>query len=410
MLIQPSSKFPRAIAGLRVRAENDPLKLIGQIQAAVTDMKTKQNERLSSLESHQNSLAVKIAAAQLGGAPGAAFQPDDPEYSTAFASYFRKGDTADEQIIRHANASGRRAQINAAMNVGTNDSGGYLAPTEWDRRINQALVAKSPIRRLATVQTTSVNAFTSLWSTNSWGSGWVGETAARPETGTPTLSPIPYAHGEIYANPSITQRLLDDADMNLEEWLAGQVETEFARQEAIAFLGGNGTNKPFGLLQYVTGGAAAAQHPGGVLDVVNSGHATTIPNTDILIDFFYGLTAPYRQNSTWLMNSTTAAALSKFKDGDGNYIWRAGLIVGQPDALLGRPVEIDEGMPSIGAGNLAVAFGDFKAGYLINDRFGTRVLRDPYTNKPYVSFYTTKRVGGGVSDPKAIRLLKVSAA
>jgi len=159
-----------------------------------------------------------------------------------------------------------------------------------------------------------------------------------------------------------------------------------------------------GLLQHVAGGAGAAAHPGGSLTVVEAAIGV-----DALIDFMYGLAAPYRQNATWLMSSLTAAALTRMKDANGNLTWRESLIVGQPATLLGRPVEIDEGMPGPEAGNLAIAFGDFRAGYLVNDRIGVRVLRDPYTNKPFVNFYCTKRVGGGLLDPNAIRLLRIPA-
>lgn len=241
------------------------------------------------------------------------------------------------------------------------------------------------------------------------GLGLGRETAARPQTTTTTLSPITFGHGEIYAMPAATQRILDDADMNMEEWLANEVKIEFDRQEGIAFVSGDGTNKPFGLLQYVTGGAAAAQHPGGVLTVAPSGAAAAIV-PDSLVDFVYGLAAPYRQNSTWLMSSATAASIMKLKDGQGNYLWRESYAAGQPATLLGRPVEFDENMPALAAGNTPIAFGDFKAGYLINDRIGTRILRDPYTSKPFVLFYTTRRVGGGVKDPNAIRLLKIAAS
>ena len=296
------------------------------------------------------------------------------------------------------------------MSVGTADAGGYLAPVEWDRKIGQALIATSPMRRLATVQTTTVGAYTTIWSDRVWGTGWVGETASRPETTTPGFDPVEFASGEIYANPAITQRLLDDADFNVEQWLTEQIDVEFGAQESIAFLSGNGTNKPRGFLTYVTGGASAGVHPGGNLTVVPSGDASSIVGTDPLMTFAYSLPAPYRQNATWLMNSTTAMHIARVKDGDGNYIWRESLMVGQPSTLLGRPVEIDEGMPNIGAGNLPIAFGDFKRGYVINDRMGSRVLRDPYTNKPYVMFYVTKRVGGGVADPNAIRLLKIAAS
>lgn len=401
---------PRAIVGgLRgIRAEGNAATIIAQLTKAFGDFKADHNAAIAELNE-------RIAVGNLGAAAAGAFRPDDPDYSAAFASYFRNGGDALEAQIREMNATGRRAQIQAAMSVGTADSGGYLAPTEWDRRISQAQVATSPMRRLATVQSTTVGAYTTLWNDNVWGSGWVGETAARPETTTPGLDPVTFAAGEIYANPAITQRLLDDADFDIEQWLADQVEAEFNKQEGIAFLSGNGTNKPRGLLTYVSGGASTGVHPGGDLTVVVSGHATllgadTSAALDTLIGFAYGLPAPYRQNATWLMNSNTAATLAKFKDADGNLIYRESLIVGQPATLLGRPVEFDEGMPSIGAGNVPIAFGDFKAGYLINDRTGSRILRDPYTTKPYVSFYVTKRVGAGVADPNAIRLLKIAAA
>lgn len=194
----------------------------------------------------------------------------------------------------------------------------------------------------------------------------------------------------------------------MEAWLIAEIATEFMRQEGIAFISGNGVNKPFGLLTYVTGGAAHNRHPGGNLTIVNSGHASQI-TPDGLIDFAYSLPAPYRQGATWLMNSTTAAAISKLKSTTNDYLWREGLAPGQPATLLGFPVEIDENMPNVAANALSVAFGNFQQGYLINDRMGTRLLRDPYTNKPFVNFYATKRVGGGVLDPNAIRLLRIAA-
>lgn len=388
---------PRAVAG-GVRAATDPVAVVAEIRAIL-------DGRLKNAEDAIDKLLAGGAAAALGGS--SIVVAPDPEYSTAFASYFRKG--GEEAAIREANATGERAKVQAAMSVGTADAGGYLAPVEWDRKIAQALYAFSPMRRLATVQTTTVGAYSTIWSDRVWGSGWVGETASRPETTTPGLDPVEFAAGEIYANPAITQRLLDDAQFNVEQWLADQVDAEFSAQESLAFITGNGTNKPRGLLTYITGGASAGVHPGGNLTTVNSGHATTLNGTDTLVTFAYSLPAPYRQNATWLMNSNTAAAIALMKDGQGNYIWRESLIVGQPATLLGRPVEIDENMPNVGAGTYPIAFGDFKRGYLINDRTGSRVLRDPYTSKPFVLFYVTKRVGGGVADPTAIRLLKISA-
>ncbi len=185
-------------------------------------------------------------------------------------------------------------------------------------------------------------------------------------------------------------------------WLVNSITAEFNRQEGIAFIAGDGVNKPSGLLTYIVGGVNENTHPGGTLDVITEAIAV-----DALIDFMYGLAAPYRQNATWLMSSLTAAALTRLKDADGNLIWRESLIVGQPSTLLGRPVEIDEAMPGPEAGNLAIALGDFRAGFLINDRTGVRVMRDPFTARPFVNFYCTKRVGAGLLDPNAIRLLKI---
>lgn len=398
-----ASATPRALANAQhiYAAGRGEAPSIENIDRAVRDFITRHDETVGNLT---ESVAAMQNQLNAGGSAvfGASALPTDPDYSRTFASYFRRGD--GEESLRSANAVGERATIQAAMSVGDNSSGGYLAPVEWDRRISEALRAVSPMRRIANVQTTGVNAYSTLWNSDAWGSGWVGETAARPQTSNASLSPIVFASGEIYAMPATTQRLIDDAAVNVEQWLGDSIRAEFNRQEATAFLSGDGVNKPAGFLTYVTGGANAATHPGGVIETV-----TSAIDADALIDFAFKLGAPYRQNATWLMSSLTAAAISKLKDDTGAFIWREGLAAGAPATLLGRPVEIDEGMPAPTAGNLPVAFGDFKAGYLINDRIGTRILRAPYTNKPYVLFYCTKRVGGGVLDPNAIKLLKVAA-
>lgn len=399
--------LPRALRGPILANANDPM--VSEIRATLGAIRDKHandfgvvRETVTNLE---NTVAAMHRQIECGGFSNASpsIIPVDAEYTNVFASFVRKGD--GEQRLSEFNAIGDRAAIQAAMSVGTETAGGYLAPVEWDRQISKAQVATSPMRKLAKTVTTSVGAFTTLWQTGNPGSGWVGETAARPQTTNPTLEQITFAAGEIYAMPSATQRLLDDAAIDVAEWLIDALRVEFNRQEGIAFLSGSGVNQPAGLLTFVTGGANETTHPGGPLTVVEGALAV-----DTLIDFTYGLAAPYRQNSTWLMSSLTAAALNKLKDADGNLIWRESLIVGQPATLLGRPVEIDEGMPGPAAGNIALAFGDFNAGYLINDRYSSlRVLRDPYTNKPFVQFYATKRVGGGLLDPNAIRLLQIPA-
>ena len=392
-----------------IRADNrDPNALFNQLSNAVSGLRTNVEAALSEDRQRLENLAsaMDTIQQQIGGGitpTNGAIVPLEPDYTRAFAAYTRTGGSLD--MLQEANASGERAQVHAAMSVGSGSDGGVLAPVEWDRKLHEKQRATSPMRRLATVQVTGIGAFTTLWNNDEWGSGWVGETAARPQTTTASLVPIPFAAGEIYANAAATQRLLDDAAINVDNWLNNRLELEFNRQENIAFISGDGVNKPHGLLTYVDGGANEATHPGGALTVVQAAIGY-----DGLVDFLYGLDAPYRQNATWLMSSITASVIAKLKDADGQPLWRQSMISGQPDTLLGRPVEIDEGMPPPAAGNICIAFGDFRAGYLINDRLGTRVLRDPYTNKPFVNFYATKRVGAGVLDPFAIRLLRLPAA
>lgn len=397
-----SAAAPRGLMCLP-RANSDPSTMLANLNAAFGEFKSKQIARIDAIEAAVDGALSASAVASLGVRGALA---SDPNYTEIFSSYLRGG--SGEADLRAANAEGYRAQVNAALSSGSAGAGGYLAPTEWDREVRKKLENLSPMRRICNVQVTGVQAFTTVWNNGSWGTGWVGEEAARPETTTPTLYSLEFASGEIYSNAAVTQRLLDDAEIDAEGWLLSEIATEFMRQEGIAFISGNGVNKPFGLLTYVTGGAAAGRHPGGNLTVVNSGNASLLNSPDVLIDFAYSLPAPYRQGASWLMNSTTAATISKMKNSTGDYIWREGLTPGQPATLLGYPVEIDENMPAIAANALPVAFGNFQQGYLINDRMGTRLLRDPYTNKPFVNFYATKRVGGGVLDPNAIRLLRIA--
>lgn len=401
--------FPRAVHAAP-RANTDPARVVAQLTAAFDGFKANHEGQMANAQAAIDDLNTRLAALGVSGALGGGagnFAPEDPTYTAAFASWFRHGEGSGD--LKAANAEGKRQAIQASMSVGSSQDGGYLAPTEWNRRIEQALRPLSPMRRIANVISTSVNAYQTVWSDQGWGSGWVGETASRPQTVTPTLAPLIFASGEIYANPAVTQRLLDDADFQIEAWLAAEVAQTFELQEGPTWISGDGVNKPRGILTYVTGGASDGHHPGGNLTVVPGGAAANL-SSDGLVDFVYSLPSPYRQNARWLMSSLTAAAAAKLKDGQGNYLWRETYVSGQPATLLGYPVELDENMPGVAAGNLPIAFGDFRRGYVINDRFGVRTLRDPYTNKPFVSFYTTKRVGGGVLDPRAIRLMRIAAA
>lgn len=346
------------------------------------------NADISKLQTAVDEANAKIAAAQMNG--GADSRVKDREYSSAFSAHMKRGD------------------VQAALNKGTASEGGYLAPTEWDRTITDRLVQVSPFRGLASVQTISTNAFTKLFNNRGTASGWVGETAARPETAGPSFSQMTYATGELYANPSATQQMLDDAEVNLEAWLAGEVQTEFAYQEGIAFVSGNGTNKPNGLLTYVTGGANAAAHPWGAIAAVNSGAAAAV-TADSLLNLIYALPSDYTGNAGFIMNRNTQGAIRKLKDGQGNYLWQPSTQAGQPATLNGYAVTEIAAMPDIAASAKPIVFGDFKRGYLVIDRMGVRVLRDPFSNKPFVSFYTTKRVGGGLLNPDVMKALNISA-
>lgn len=404
----PAAAFrpvPRSLLG-RIGANADPRAMLAELTAGIEKFKADHRGDMKAMQQAYDDMQIRLAAFGVTGG-GRSAVPDDPAYTKAFDSYFRTG--ASEGDVRAACAEGTRAKIMAAMQSGNDSAGGYLAPIEWDRKISTALRYISPLRRLCDVQTTTTRGYSTVWSDGAWGSGWVGETASRPNTATPNLTALVFQPGELYANPTITQQLLDDADFKVEEWLANELAITFALQEGIAFVSGSGTNQPAGFLLYTAGGALAAKHPGGPIPTVVTGNANAI-TADSLSDVVFDLGAPYRQGAAWLMSSVTANFISKLKDGQGNYLWRTSLTAGEPSTLLGYEVAIDETMPAPVAGNLPVAFGNWRLGYVINDRAGTRTLRDPYTSKPFVNFYTTKRVGGGVKDPRALRVLKVAAA
>lgn len=346
------------------------------------------NADISRLQSAIDDANMKIASAQMGD--GTAQRLKDSEYSDAFNAHFKKGD------------------VQAALNKGAADEGGYLAPVEWDRTITDKLVLVSPMRQLAHIQPVSGAGHSKLFNMGGTASGWVGETTARPQTGAGTFASLGFGWGEIYANPAATQQILDDSAINLESWLAGEVETEFAKQEGLAFVSGDGANKPFGILTYATGGANAAKHPFGAIKVVNSGAAAAI-TSDGIIDLIYDLPSAFTGNARFAMNRKTQGQIRKLKDGQGNYLWQPSFVAGQPATVGGFPLTEVPDMPDAVAGAKPVLFGDFKRTYTIFDRVGVRVLRDPYTNKPYVLFYTTKRVGGGVHNPEPMRAMTVAA-
>lgn len=309
-------------------------------------------------------------------------------------------------------ASGRFAP-RADMATDSSPDGGYLTLPEIDSQIATFMQNEQPMRRICRVQPTASGTFAIPFSQANASSGWVGERQSRPKTDSPTLAMLEIPVFEIYAMPKATQTMLDDSMFNIEDFVNSEVATEFAREEGSAFISGDGVNKPRGLLTYTIVSTSDATRTFGQLQYVPSGVAAAISDGsnnggDALITMVYTLASGYRRNARWLMNSLTAGVVRKLKDAEDRYLWVNPLSESQPPLLLGYPVEFDENMPDIGAGTYPIAFGDWKAAYIIVDRIGIRILRDPFTDKPWVNFYTTKRVGGSLVDSRAVKLLKVA--
>ncbi len=297
-----------------------------------------------------------------------------------------------------------------SLSSSVDSDGGYVAPAETESRIDRALASASPFRGIASVRSIGAGLFKKPVSAGGASSGWAGETDARPGTDSPALELLEFPAGELYAMPAATQMLLDDGVADVDQWLADEVRDVFAAQESAAFVSGNGVNKPKGILDYTAApDASAAWGEMGYIATGTDGGFDPDAPIDALLDLIYAPKPRYRAGSSFMMNRRTVSTLRKFKDADGNYIWQPAAGAGQPSTLMGYPLTEVEDMPDIGSGTYAAAFGDFRRGYLIVDRQGVRVLRDPYSAKPYVLFYTTKRVGGGVQDFNAIKLLKFAA-
>ncbi len=356
-------------------------------------------EKVERINRAIDELALKSRRPQIGG--GAKEEgPERRERKAAFEAYVRKGE-----------AHGLISLEAKALSIGTPSAGGYLVPDETETEIGKLLSEASPIRAIAGVRQVSSGSYKKPFATSGFQAGWVGETAARPETTTPTLAELSFPAMELYASPAATQALLDDSAVDMDRWIAEEVQAAFAEQEGNAFVAGNGTNKPKGFLDYTK--VDDGSWSWGNLGYVATGEAAAFPTddpSDVLVNLAYALKAGYRQNAHWVMNRKTQSAIRKFKDADGIYLWQPAASAQGSASLMGFPVTEAEDMPDVGAGAYPIAFGDFRRGYLIVDRLGVRILRDPYSAKPYVLFYTTKRVGGGVQNFEAIKLLKVAAS
>ena len=363
------------------------------------------NAEITRLQTALDETNAMLAATRLGdgGSPDRGDSPEIRAHARAFNQFFRRGVEAEL----------RELEVKAALRTDSDPDGGYVVPDQMEQTIDRVLGSVSAMRGIASVISISAGSYKKLVNQGGAAAGWVGERQARPETATPTLAELAFPAMEIYANPAATQTLLDDARVDIATWPAEEVSTAFAEAEATAFITGDGVNRPRGILAYDM--VANASYAWGRIGYTASGVAAALTDAshnglDALIDLVYGLKQGYRQNARFLMNRALQSTLRKLKSKTEElYLWQPPVQAGQPATLLGYPISDDDNMPDIAAGAFPIAFGDFRRGYLIVD-LGVRVLRDPFTNKPYVHFYTTKRVGGGVQNFEAIKLLKIAAS
>jgi HK97 family phage major capsid protein len=355
-------------------------------------------EKVERIGKALDDLTLKAARPARGGFETKSHAAN--EHKAAFDSYVRSGET-----------SGLKSLELKALSAGSGPDGGYLAPSVTETEVLRRLSMLSPIRGIASVRQVSAGTYKKAFSTVGTAAGWVSETGARTQSTSPTLAELSFPAMELYSMPAATQTLLDDAIVDIDQWLADEIETTFAEQESAALVNGSGTGQPKGFLNYTK--VANASWTWGNMGYVATGAAGAFASSnpsDVLFDLIYALRGPFRQNASFVMNRKTQAVIRKFRATTGEYLWAPPAAIGQPATLMGFPVVEVEEMPDIAADAYAVAFGDFRRGYLVVDRLGLRVLRDPYSAKPYVLFYTTKRVGGGVQDFDAIKLLKFAAS
>ncbi|MEQ9675970.1 MAG: phage major capsid protein [Roseovarius indicus] len=355
-------------------------------QADIQQRIEKQEEQMTKMERKSSGLKRPVlAAAETGAAP----------HQTAFDAYLRSG---DDDALRGLEMESK------AMSTAVAGDGGYLVDPQTADVIKSTLASTASIRAIANVVQVEATSFDVLIDHSDVGHGWATESGSVSETGTPTIDRITIPLHELSALPKASQRLLDDSAFDIEAWLAGRIADKFVRAEADAFINGDGSDKPVGFLTHTV--VADASWEWDKIGYVATGVDGGFDGGEGIIDLVYALGAQYRANGTFVMNSKTAGAVRKLKDADGRFLWSDGLAAGEPARLLGYPVLIAEDMPDIASDAMAIAFGDFAAGYTIAERPDLRVLRDPFSAKPHVLFYATKRVGGDVSDFAAIKLLK----
>ena len=379
----------------------------GEVKAALTgflrEFNAFQTEIKSRLKEQESHIAMLDRQAVALNRPRLSRHAEaDVPHKKAFAAYLRSG---DDDGLRGLSLEGK------AMSTAVAADGGYLVDPQTAAQIVGVLRSAASIRSISNVVSVEASAFDVLVDHTEAGAGWATEASERAETGTPQVDRISIPLHELSALPKASQRLLDDSAFDVEGWLAQRIADKFSRAEAQAFLAGDGVDKPTGVLNYPkvdndlwAWGSLGYVPTGAVGDFLASDPA------DAIVDLVYALGARYRANASFVMNSKTAGAVRKMKDADGRFLWSDGLAAGEPARLMGYPVLIAEDMPDIAPDAFAIAYGDFRAGYTVAERPDLRILRDPFSAKPHVLFYATKRVGGDVSDFAAIKLLKFAVA
>lgn len=389
------------------KAENDArLKEIeakGGADPLLTEKVEKINAELSQISAMKQQ--VETIDAQVGKMKnwhgGGSSGMDDPakaEHKKAFNAYIRKGVEAGLHDL----------EVKAELSTLVDPEGGFAVPEEMSRSILELSQDLSAMRRLADTQTVGTSEYKELVDTGGESAEWTGEKSSRNETATAGLAQVSWFTKELSALPPVTQTMLDDSFFNVEAWVSKFVARAFAKKEGAAWISGNGVEQPKGIAAYTF--VANASYAWGKVGYIAGGHASLLNDADKLIDLQHSLKTDYRAGAAWLMNDASLQTIRKFKDGEGNYIWKPGLTEGASDVLFGKRIEYDDYVDSISAGKYPIFYGNFKEAYLIVDRMGIRVLRDPYTKKPYVLFYTTKRTGGGIRNYEALKALKIATS
>jgi len=389
-------------AGTAAPAQGPQMEVKAALSGFLSEFSAFQSDIKSKLKEQESRLAMLDRKTIAMNRPPLALGAEaEAPHKKAFAAYLRSG---DDDALR-----GLRVE-EKALSTAVAADGGYLVDPQTAAQIVGVLRSSASIRAIANVVQVESGAFDVLVDHTDIGSGWASETAGATETGTPQVDRISIPLHELAALPKASQRLLDDSAFDVEGWLAQRIADKFSRAEASAFVNGDGIEKPTGFLHYpkvhneLWGWGALGYVPTG-----SEGDFSASDPADAIVDLVYSLGARYRANATFVMNSKTAGAVRKMKDADGRFLWSDGLAAGEPARLMGYPVLIAEDVPDIATGAYAIAFGDFRAGYTVAERPDLRILRDPFSAKPHVLFYATKRIGGDVSDFAAIKLLKFAA-